>query len=137
MLFQVSDLKAILQPSFPENEASSLKSVFINTASMSNLIFKSFSQRSCITTSSQRSRQTFWSLKRSTLPDSRSWASARQPPTPPTLKPCKPEIPTPVIIYSVTLKAWPLNRRACFLSSSIRCSACGDGACKEGLTALK
>lgn len=132
MLFLVSNLKAIRQPSFPENEASILESAFINTANMSNLIFKSLSPRSCITTSSQRSWQTFQSLGRSSLPDSRPWASAHQPPPPP-----KPEIPTPVIIYSVTLKAWPLNRRACFLSSSIRCSACGDRACKEGLTALK
>lgn len=128
MLFQVSNLKTILQISFPENEASRLKAVFINAAIMSNLIFKGFSQRSCITTSSQWSRQTFWSLRRSSLPDSRPWASARKPPPP---KPCKPEIPTPVIIYSVTLKAWPLNRRACFLSSSIRCSACGDGPAKR------
>lgn len=99
---------------------------------MSNLICKRLSQRSCITASSQRSQQAFWSLRRSFLPESRPVLQHVNP-----LEPHKPEIPTPMIIYSITLKAWPLKRRACFLSSSISCSACGDRACKEGLTALK
>lgn len=88
--FQVSNLKAILQPSFPGNEASSLECAFINTANMSNLIFKSLPPRSCITTSSQRSWQSFWSLRRSSLPDSRPWASAHQPPRNPANRKFRP-----------------------------------------------
>lgn len=52
-------------------------------------------------------------------------------------QPHKPETPSSLIIYSITLEAWPLNRQGCFLSSSISCSACGDIVGKRELTALK